>query len=82
MNKEEFISIVNKENINLDSFSLYQNNDESLVLERDGYEWIVFYSERGIQSGKKVFHSESDALDYMLKTLLKSEVSRQKPRGY
>ena len=43
--------------------------DEAYVLARDGIEWAVFYSERGLRSGLRRFQTETEACEY-LRTLL------------
>ncbi|CCV07979.1 hypothetical protein MESS2_660018 [Mesorhizobium metallidurans STM 2683] len=55
MTKEEFLDAVRSENIRPDAFSLYNDSDESLVLDRDGHRWVVYYSERGCNQGRKAF---------------------------
>lgn len=82
MNKEEFLESIEREGIKCRSFSLYEIKDDALILDKDGYRWVVYYIERGQQSGNKSFRTESEALEYMLSALIRSQTSRQGPRGY
>ena len=43
--------------------------DETLCIEYCSPFWVVFYSERGLQTGKMKFTSETDACDYFYKKL-------------
>ncbi len=81
MTRDEFYSAVNDENIMPHSYSLYSTKDDSFILDKVGGAWCVYYTERGSQSRWESFKTESDALEYLLKTLMKSHTSRQIPRG-
>lgn len=67
-------------NVDQRSFSLAGTiKDESLVLESSGLNtWVVFYSERGLRTGEKYFGSESQACEYMLKTLLRDPTVKKR----
>ena len=82
MNRHDFLALIQQENIMPHAFSLYEVKDESLVLDKDGYRWVVYYSERGVRVKEEGFASESDALEYMIGLLIKSHTSRQKPGGF
>jgi hypothetical protein len=43
------------------------------VLEQQGDGWHVFYTERGETFNERVFASESDACEYFLKEITKTE---------
>ncbi|BCG79517.1 hypothetical protein MesoLj113b_30590 [Mesorhizobium sp. 113-3-3] len=81
MTRDEFYSATDRENIMPHSYSLYDTKDDSFVLDKIGDAWCVYYTERGSQSKYENFQTESDALEYLLKTLMKSHTSRQRPRG-
>jgi|688.fasta_scaffold2330456_2 hypothetical protein len=43
--------------------------DECMVLEQRASNWVVFYSERGQQTGRMDFSTEDAACQYLLKQL-------------
>lgn len=43
--------------------------NERYVLDQEAKGWVVYYSERGQQSGKRVFDTEDEACRYLLKLL-------------
>lgn len=45
--------------------------DECYCLLREASVWHVFYSERGLRTGEKVFVSESEACQYLLDLLIR-----------
>ena len=68
MTRTEFLELVSKEAIRPDSFS-FEGGDERYVLAHKGSGWKVFYIERGLERGARIFASEPDALEYLLKLL-------------
>lgn len=70
MNSEELRRRLDEAGIRQDA---YQFGDglpsERLVLARQGDEWVVFYSERGEQTGLRKFVDEEEANDYFFHTL-------------
>ena len=42
---------------------------EAYCIDRDGAEWVVYYSERGVRTGLRRFSSESAACQYLLNEL-------------
>jgi hypothetical protein len=57
-----------------DSYCLNGASDEAYCLEQSSGGWVVYYSERGMKSGKRDFRSESEACEY-LKAALASDSS-------
>jgi len=51
------------------SYSLDGPSDEAYCLDGGANSWSVYYYERGIESGKKVFSNECDACQYLLGVL-------------
>ncbi len=67
MNKEQLRTVLITENFNPGSYSLGdESKDEVLCLRLDENGWCVFYSERGLQTGKKYFPDESSACEHFL----------------
>ncbi len=66
MKFQELRTVLEKRNYRSDSYSLGKPRDESYCLENLGSQWAVYYSERGLQSGKKTFDSEEEACNYFL----------------
>ena len=50
--------------------------NETLVLRPEGKNWIVYYAERGLMTGKTLFPSEAHACEYLLETLRNDPTSR------
>jgi hypothetical protein len=72
MDRTELKAILGRERIKDGSYSLSAKNfdpDEALCLRQEGHEWVVYYSERGLQTGRRTFQSEADACSYMLERL-------------
>lgn len=51
--------------------------DEALCLRQEGGAWVVYYSERGLQTGKHAFGTESEACEYFLKTMVSDPTTRK-----
>lgn len=72
--------ILDREGIPSDAYSLTGDRwTEEYVLDPRPEGWIVYYSERGLQSGLRVFDDENQACGYLLALLLK-EVGGQEER--
>ncbi|QJP12171.1 hypothetical protein G3545_08695 [Starkeya sp. ORNL1] len=69
MTREEFLHAVRAESVRLDTFNLDNVGDECFVLAQSGYDWRVYYSERGLETSARHFATESDALTYLLEEL-------------
>jgi hypothetical protein len=79
MDRSQLQKALDAQNINPRCYSLVAGNfdpDETLCLRQSGGEWVVFYSERGLQTGKQVFVSENEACAYMLSQLLEDPTTR------
>jgi hypothetical protein len=70
MTRSEFIGIAQNEGIDryLFDFDVKYKEDTSVVLH-EGDKWLYCHYERGGRHGVRIFSSESDALEYMLKIL-------------
>lgn len=64
MNKSELKERLERENVKQSAYSLEGGlPSEAFVLNQNGNQWEVYYSERGNKSGLKIFDSENDACD-------------------
>jgi hypothetical protein len=71
MNIVELEKILIAEEFNTNSYSLFSENrvpDEALCLRKEDSKWIVFYSERGLKTDKRLFQSEAEACLYVLES--------------
>jgi hypothetical protein len=70
MTKQELKDTLNREGFRADSYDLEGGMlPERLTLAREGYRWCIYYSERGLQTGKEYFESESQACQNLLDQL-------------
>ena len=69
MTREEFLKAVGEEKIRSSAFDLDGDGDECYVLSGNDKDWSVFYSERGSETQKRYFTSESTALNHLLAVL-------------
>jgi hypothetical protein len=67
--KDEFLQAIRSDRIRSDVFSLDGQSNECYVIENRGARWVVYYSERGLETGVREFPTESAALEYMLEML-------------
>jgi hypothetical protein len=66
MTREQFLDAARSHGIRRDAFSFDAACDECYVVAGHGDGWDVYYSERGLQSGRRHFAAESAALDDLL----------------
>ena len=77
MNKNELQNALNQEGISPDSYDLEGGLlPERYTLAEESAMWSVYYSERGLQTGKKTFMSESEACEYFLNTVRDDQTTR------
>ncbi len=75
MRIEELEQILKSEGFCEDSYSLSGgNHNERYEIDQSNGVWIVYYSERGLKSGKIEFSSESEACTYLLEILRKDKL--------
>jgi hypothetical protein len=66
MTRDEFVAWTAQSGIEADCFSLDGGHpSEAFVLDRRGSAWVVYYSERGLETAGRTFGSERQALDYL-----------------
>lgn len=69
MTRSEFLKQVKDRRIDPDSFRLDGRKDECHILEQRQGGWVVYYSERGLETGVTHFPTEAEALDHLLSRL-------------
>lgn len=70
MNKNELQTVLDREGFRRDCYDLDGGLlPERLTLANEGGKWAVYYSERGQQTGKRYFPTESEACEYFLEEL-------------
>ena len=70
MNKQELLAALRAEHIRDDAYDLQGGHEsETYTVSSTRGKWYVYYSERGQETGKKEFSSESDAYEYLLAIL-------------
>jgi hypothetical protein len=70
MNRQELRAVLREERIRDDAYDLKGGHlPETYSLGEANNIWFVYYSERGLESGKKEFVSETEACEYLLNKL-------------
>ncbi len=69
MTTADFLEDARKAKIRPNAFALNGEGDECYVLSGNENHWSVYYSERGMETQKHHFVSQSAALEYLLQTL-------------
>jgi hypothetical protein len=82
MNKEELRSILRRESIREEAYDLDGGHlVERLTLSHEGNKWFIYYSERGLESGKREFATESAACECLLTMLRADPTARLHNQG-
>lgn len=69
MTTEDFLEDARKAKIRPNAFVLDGEGNECYVLSGNANHWSVYYSERGLETQKHHFGSQSAALEHLLQTL-------------
>jgi hypothetical protein len=78
MNRNELLDVLRRERFRSDAYSLDGGlPDERYCLGEENGVWIVYYSERGVQSGKMQFVNEHEACEYLYRLLSDDPTTRQ-----
>ena len=77
MTREQFLQAASDNRIDTRWFTLDGGlPPEQFVFAAPGNgTWLVYYSERGLQTGLRTFTSEGEALDYLLQELLDEQTT-------
>jgi len=70
MNRQDLREALHKEGIREDAYDLSGGHSpEVYTLTEACGRWFVYYSEKGLESGKKEFTTETEACEYFLNEL-------------
>lgn len=73
MNIKDVRHLLIKYHVPEDSYSLIGGlPSERYCIQNAGNKWEVYYSERGQQTGMRIFNSENEACGYFLKQIRKA----------
>ena len=72
MTHNEFITLLNQNNIDSNTIHFENSVADGYYVLKNYYRWEVFYRERGKDYDCVGFPSESDALEYLFKKLVKA----------
>lgn len=79
LTRQRFLSFVEAECIDPGSYCLGGGHpSETYTLDDRRSEWVVYYSERGLESGVVSFGSESEALQHLLDLLVRDATTRMR----
>ncbi len=77
MNRQALQTILDQEGIRRDAYSLCgEFASECYCLSESAGKWAVYYSERGAESGKQQFQTESEACECLLEILRRDASTR------
>ena len=77
MNRRELRQTLVAEGFRPSSYSLTDGHaDEALCLRQDGGSWVVYYSERGLETGKVSFGTEAQACQYHLELMRRDPTTK------
>lgn len=70
MKVSELLAYLESKHVPADSFSLNGGMpNEAYCIDREGGQWAVYYSERGLRTGLISFSSEEEACDHFVSLL-------------
>ncbi len=72
MTKEEFFEVIESKSVSSNLVHFENSVADGYYILKNYYRWEVFYRERGKDYDCVGFPSESDALEYLLKKLVKA----------
>jgi hypothetical protein len=77
MNRDQLRRTLREEGIRDDAYDLTGGHySETYTLSEANGRWFVYYSERGLESNKKEFSSETAACEYLLEQLRMDPTTR------
>ena len=78
MNTSELRALLIREHFRSNTYSLEPREvDEALCLREEDGQWCIYYAERGLQSGKRLFASESEACSCFLSMMRSDPTAKQ-----
>ncbi len=78
MNRRSLRELLAAEHVRGDAYSLDGDRDESMCLEPVTGGWAIYYSERGLRSGERLFETEDEACQFLDARLLTDPSNRAK----
>jgi hypothetical protein len=77
MTRDRLKQVLNDEAVDPRAYELFGGHpSESFVLDDRGAGWVVYYSERGLESGLRSFPNEDLACRHLLELLLRDPTTR------
>jgi hypothetical protein len=77
LDRERLAELLARRGVDPSAYSLTGGHPpECYVLDHRGYEWVVYYSERGIETGLRSFQSEDLACRHLVDLLWKDRTVR------
>ena len=81
MNRRELQAILEAEDFLRSAYELEGGTpDDTYCLEGRGYEWAVYYSERGQRNDEEIFFSEDEACNYFLELMRRTPSTKRRRR--
>ena len=79
MTKDELVARLRSEGIRDDAYDLGGGHEHDRYALGESYgNWFFYYSERGMEIGRKEFNNESDACTYLLMRILRDPTTRKR----
>ena len=76
MNRQQLERVLNAFEVRPDAYDLQGDADEAYCIAKEADGWHVFYSERGLRSGDRLFRTEGDACDVLLELIARDPLTR------
>ena len=77
MNRQQLQATLREQNIRDNAYDLNGGHmPETYTLGERGDRWLVYYSERGLESGKREFATESEACQNLLSQIMNDPTTR------
>lgn len=77
MTRERLQGFLDQRGFDTDSYRLHGGHaSEAYVMDHRGVQWVVFYAERGIESGVKTFATEDLACRHLADLLWRDRATR------
>lgn len=78
MTRDDLRETLAAEGVNPQSYRLNgEHADETYILEPEPIGWAVYYSERGLRSGERLFADEDAACAHLLGVILRDSTTRR-----
>lgn len=79
MDRASLRELLDRENVDPDAYSFEGGTpDDTYVVEQTAGNWAVYYCERGLRIGERIFASEDEACRHLLDLLLRDRTTRRR----